>query len=201
MNNKIIIYTIKSLQILITLIKYKLFFGNIGLKSIILKPLRIDGSKNIYLYKSVFIGKYSWIASMNLTGNLPKLIFKDNATIGNFNHIYCTHYIEIQEGALTADKVYITDNLHKYEDINTWILKQGIKQLNKVIIGSGCWIGENVSVIGASIGKNSIIGSNSVVTKDIPDFCVAVGSPAYIIKRYNFKTKKWEKTDKKGNFI
>ena len=71
----------------------------------------------------------------------------------------------------------------------------------KVLMADGAWLGENVCVIGASIGKNSVVGANSVVTKDIPDHCVAIGSPAVIIKRYNFDEGQWQKTDKDGQFI
>lgn len=81
------------------------------------------------------------------------------------------------------------------------IIKQEIIQLSPIKINSGAWIGENVCIIGANIGKNSVIGSNSVVTKDIPDFCIAVGSPAKVIKRYSFEKQEWLKTDKEGNFI
>ena len=102
---------------------------------------------------------------------------------------------------MTADKVYISDNLHNYEDINAPVHSQAIKQLNPVIIGEVSWLGENVCIIGASVGKQSVIGANSVVTKDIPDYCVAVGAPAYIIKRYNFETKQWERTNPDGTFI
>ena len=69
------------------------------------------------------------------------------------------------------------------------------KQVENVIIGDGTWLGENVCVIGAKIGKNCVIGANSVVTKDIPDYCVAVGVPAKIIKRYCFENNKWIKTE------
>ncbi|MBK6381297.1 MAG: hypothetical protein IPF72_17125 [Chitinophagaceae bacterium] len=48
-------------------------------------------------------------------------------------------------------------------------------------------------MIGASVGKNSVVGANSIVNKDIPDYCVAIGSPAVIIKRYNATTKQWQK--------
>ena len=44
-----------------------------------------------------------------------------------------------------------------------------------------------------NIGKHCVVGANSVVTNDIPDYCVAVGSPAKIIKRFNFDTKLWER--------
>ena len=46
---------------------------------------------------------------------------------------------------------------------------------------------------GVTIGKNSVIGANSVVTKDIPDYCVAVGAPAKVIKKYDFESGKWLK--------
>jgi acetyltransferase-like isoleucine patch superfamily enzyme len=49
-----------------------------------------------------------------------------------------------------------------------------------------------VSIIGANVGKNSVIGANSVVTSDIPDYSVAVGAPAKVIKRFNQDTKRWE---------
>ena len=54
-------------------------------------------------------------------------------------------------------------------------------------------MGENVCVIGAKIGKQCVIGANSVVIHDIPDYCVAVGSPAKIIKRYDYSTQIWKK--------
>jgi acetyltransferase-like isoleucine patch superfamily enzyme len=62
-----------------------------------------------------------------------------------------------------------------------------------VTIGDGAWIGENACVIGASVGKNAVIGANAVVTQDVPDFSVAVGVPARIIKRYNPSSQCWEK--------
>lgn len=52
----------------------------------------------------------------------------------------------------------------------------------------------------ASIGKHCVIGSNAVVTKDIPDYCVAIGIPARIIKRYNPEVGKWLRTNPDGSF-
>ena len=72
---------------------------------------------------------------------------------------------------------------------------QKIKQINHVEIGDGTWIGENVCILGVKIGKNCVIGANSVVTKDIPDYSVVVGSPAVIIKKFNITANRWEKSD------
>ena len=113
--------------------------------------------------------------------------------IGHFNHIKCSEKITIGKNVLTADKVYISDNSHEYHNVYMPIRLQKIVQLKNVVIGDGAWIGENVCIIGASVGKGSVIGANSVVTKSIPDYSIAVGTPAEIIKFYNKKTKIWEK--------
>lgn len=176
-----------------TAVFYKFFFKKIGFKTCIFNPLKIHGSRNISLGDRVIIESNTWISAVPLTGNNASLFIDDGAQIGHFNHIYSTSNIYIGKNVLIADKVYITDNLHEYTNIYKPIMNQPIKQLSEVNIGDGSWLGENVCVIGASIGKNCVIGSNSVVTKDIPDFCVAVGIPAKVIKKYNFVTKIWEK--------
>jgi acetyltransferase-like isoleucine patch superfamily enzyme len=71
-------------------------------------------------------------------------------------------------------------------------------QLKDVCIGDGTWLGENVCVIGCSIGRHCVIGANSVVTRDIPDHCVVVGSPARIVKRYSAEQRRWLRTDPDG---
>jgi len=158
------------------------------------KLLRIDGIQNISIFKGVIIQQQTWLAALPLAGaEKCHLSIGDGSIIGNFNHIYATGEIIIGKNVLTADKVYISDNQHGYEDILMPILKQPIKQLPPMTIGDGTWLGENVCVLGVSIGKNCVIGANSVVTKEIPDYSVAVGAPARIIKKYNLNTNRWEK--------
>lgn len=61
-----------------------------------------------------------------------------------------------------------------------------------VRIGDDTWIGTNVVIVGSvNIGKHCVIGANSVVTHDVPDYCVAAGSPCVIKKRYNPKLNAW----------
>jgi acetyltransferase-like isoleucine patch superfamily enzyme len=161
-------------------------------KAYIQKLIRVDGKENISIHKGVIIQKMTWIAAMPLTkAEKCHLSIGEGTIIGHFNHIFATGEIEIGKKVLTADKVFIADNQHEFANINIPILSQGIKQLTKIKIGDGSWIGENVCIIGASIGKNCVIGANSVVTKDIPDYCVAVGSPARVIKKYDFSTNDW----------
>ena len=192
----------RSFKIRLFRLFYKSKFKSFGTKSGIYSHLKIDGFENISIGNNVSVAYKTWLAAVPHTGAAKcELIIGDGTSIGNFNHIYATKSIIIGKNVLTADKVYISDNLHSYENVLLPIMKQPIKQIASVVIGDGCWLGENVCVIGASVGKNSVIGANSVVTRDIPDFCIAVGSPAEVIKKYCFESEKWLKTDKNGNFI
>ena len=162
--------------------------------TVVQNPLRIDGKNNISLAENVVVQKQTWLAAMPLTNaNICHLKIGNGTVIGNFNHIFATGEITIGQKVLTADKVFITDNQHEFENVNLAILDQPIKQFPPLSIGDGTWIGENVCILGVSIGKNCVIGANSVVNKPIPDYCVAVGSPARVIKKYNFETRQWEK--------
>lgn len=174
---------------------YRRHFKKFGRKSNLLKPLKIDFPQNISIEDNVLIQEYAWLAAVPLTGATTcHLQIGEGSILGHFNHIFCTQSINIGKQVLTADKVYISDNLHNYTDINLPILMQPISQSQPVKIGDGSWIGENVCILGASIGKGCVIGANAVVLTDIPDYSVAVGVPAKVVKQYNSETKQWEKT-------
>jgi len=189
-STKIVNYIKHRLYYLCNRHKFKYLAPNSYIKN----PLRIDGKRYISICKKVIVQQQTWLAALPLAGaETCHLSIGDGSIIGNFNHIYATGEIIIGENVLTADKVYISDNQHEYENIFIPILEQPIKQLPPMTIGDGTWLGENVCVLGVSIGKNCVIGANSVVTKEIPDYSVAVGVPARIIKKYNLNTNRWEK--------
>lgn len=186
----------------ILILLYRKQFKSIGKDCRIYSPLKVGGKGNIELGDDVSIEYKTWLAAIPIeNGKNCCLEIGYGSKIGHFNHIYATKKIIIGKKVLTADNVYISDNLHGYEDINTPIMDQKIHQIGEVYIGDGTWIGENVCILGAKIGKNCVIGANSAVTKDIPDYSIAVGAPAKIIKRYNFDLKNWERTNPDGSFI
>ena len=128
-----------------SLFLYPLLFKHFGKKSRIDKPLRIEGKKYTEIEDHVYVQPYTWLACQPLTGcKNPILKFGKGCTIGHFNHIYATEGIVLENYVLTADKVYISDNLHSYGNPNIPIIQQEIKQINPVRIGEGSWLGENV---------------------------------------------------------
>lgn len=182
--------------------KWHILLKSFGYKSQLVSPLSLDGKENISIGNNVYVGYKTWLAALPLTGEKSCLLeLQDGVTIGHFNHIYATKKIVLEKDVLTADRVYISDNLHGYSDIQIPIKDQSILQHGEVVIGEESWLGENVCVLGARIGKHCVIGANSVVTKDIPDYSIVVGVPAKIIKRYDFITQTWRKTNAKGEFI
>lgn len=92
-------------------------------------------------------------------------------------------------GITIEDKVLIGSSVHIYVDTHAFnnpempIFDQGFYNSEPVLLKQGCWIGANTIILpGVTIGKNSVIGAGSVVTKSIPDYSVAVGNPARVIK-------------------
>lgn len=120
----------------------------------------------------------------------------DHTELGNHSVVSAFHSVTIGKGVLTGPHVYIADHNHCYENPNLPIYLQGVscKDNSRVEIGDGSWIGTNVVIVGnVSIGKQCVIGANSVVTHDIPDYSVAVGIPAKVIKQYDFSNNQWLK--------
>ena len=152
--------------------------------------------------QNIFLGSNLWISKTRLASSKGgKLIIGNHVAIGRFSQIYALQSIIIEDGVLMAENTLISDNTHTFTDITTPVRDQDIKPLGNVVIGSGTWIGRNVVVNECKIGRNCIIGAYTFLKKDIPDYCVVVGNPARIVKRYNPQSGQWEKTDKDGNFI
>ena len=96
-----------------------------------------------------------------------------------------------------AQNITISGLNHNYQDPNKTIISQGITT-SPIIIEDDVWIGANSVILACTrIGKHSLIGAGSVVTKNIPDYSVAVGNPAKIIKQYNFQKRVWEDLNNK----
>ena len=128
------------------------------------------------------------------------LVIGDNFQMNDYVHITAMESVKIGENVLFASKIYISDCSHgsyagDENDSSPLEIPKNRKMVSKpVTIEDNVWLGEFVSVLpGVTIGKGTIVGANSVVSKNLPPNVIAVGSPAIPIKKYNFETQKWEK--------
>lgn len=167
-------------------------FRFVGKKACVFDPLQIDNPDGISIEENVMIAHKGWLMGTRESSD-PGLVIKARTQIGHFSHIIALHSVFIGEDVLIADKVFISDSTHTYKGIELPIIYQPIVKLHPVIIGNGSWIGENVCIIGASIGKHCVVAANSVVNKDFPDYTVIAGSPAKAIMHYDFDKNEWTK--------
>lgn len=189
----------RRIYILIWNLLFSTGFKSFGKKSSIFRPRNIEGAKYIEIGSLAMLMEGAWLLALKIDSNIPKLKIGDGCYIGHYAHIVAVRSVEIENDVLIADKVYISDNLHGFDSVSVPIRYQPVKHNRKVLIKSGSWIGENVCIIGATVGRNSVVAANSVVTKDVPDFCVVAGAPAKIIKRYCQKNETWEKVSNESN--
>ncbi|MEM2970629.1 MAG: acyltransferase [Candidatus Bathyarchaeia archaeon] len=102
-----------------------------------------------------------------------------NATVGENCMIDLTGNVKIGAGSVLSSRCYV--HTHKHLHDGSRPLKYQEIMVQYVEIGKNCWLGTGVQVLGASIGDGAVVGAGSIVTHDIPAFCVAVGAPAKII--------------------
>lgn len=176
-------------------------FGAMGKDCLIMLPFKSGNAADVFLGDNVTICGGAWIDCFRKYHGKewqPRLEIGDGTYIGHHGHIMAVGEMKIGKNVLVADKVYISDNLHGFEDVTRKIMVQPLKHA-PVTIEDEVWLGENVCVLpGVVVGRHSVVGSNAVVAKSIPPYSVAVGCPAKVIRRYNEESKQWEGVESKG---
>jgi acetyltransferase-like isoleucine patch superfamily enzyme len=162
-------------------------FAGFGQRTVLMCPVRLVGEHRISLGDNVFIGPGSWLQTLQEGRECSVAIVIGNDTsIAGACVISAVTQVILEEEVLCARNVYISDHMHKHTDTQEAILRQGLDKIQPVRIRRGAWIGQNVVVCpGVTIGRGAVVGANSVVTRDIPDFAVAVGAPARVVKTYS----------------
>lgn len=147
----------------------------------------IVGGKYISIGSNVVLGADLQLTAWDRYGNqrfTPSIIIGDGVSIGDGAHITAINSIIIGDNVLTGKNILITDNSHgavTLDELETAPNKRHLFSKGPVVIGNNVWIGDKASILpGVRIGNGSIIGSNAVVTKDVPDNHVAVGNPAKV---------------------
>ncbi|WP_071461735.1 DapH/DapD/GlmU-related protein [Polynucleobacter asymbioticus] len=142
---------------------------------------------------------------IDLISQKSRLNIGKNVKMNHRVHIGVIDRVEIGDDALIGSNVTIIDHTHGIYNgkMQSSIHVKPIDRIlesSPIIIGDSVWICDNVVITqGVSIGSNSIIGANSVVTKNIPPNVIVAGAPAQIIKKWNFLTNEWVKVGSDHN--
>lgn len=157
-------------------------------------------SGEISIAPSVRIGRHTWLNTPAKPGQDrvdPRIEIATGSAIGRGNVISALNRITIAEHVVTAPHVLIMDHAHEFADPHTPILLQGVTDGGSIALERGCWIGFGAVIVcnrgTLTIGANSVVAANSVVTADVPPRSVVAGTPARVIRRYNEQSKAWER--------
>ena len=174
---------------------YRVVFKQFGRGSFIRKPLLIANPGFINIGKGVAIREGARLEVVRSNPDIvPELTIGDDTNIEQNVHIVCHCRMCVGSNVSITANCSIVDVTHPYWNVKD-PEKIGARILNEasfVEVGDGAFIGfGSVILPNVRIGKYAVIGANSVVTSDIPDYSVAVGAPAVVVKQYDFARESW----------
>lgn len=155
--------------------------------------VQIFGLDNILINDNCTIGENTQITINNRSEKNIQLTIGSNVYIGRDNFISVGKSIFIGDYCIFGNKCSLICSDHVFDNPLIPYALTGNSFQKTIKVGVNCWLGHQVMIIGnVQIGHGSIIGANSLITKNIPPFSMVVGNPARIIKTFNFETNKWE---------
>ena len=158
-----------------------------GKGALIRRSVRLDILPN----HAFTIGDKTIIEDFSLINNNVGPVKIGNRSIVGLSNIIIGP-VTIGNNVLFAQHVAVSGLNHNYQDVATPPVDQGITT-KEIIIEDNVWIGANaVITAGVTIGRHSVIGAGSVVTKNVPSYCVVVGNPGRIVKKYDHKEMLWK---------
>lgn len=177
--------------------KYALGIKHIGKNSKVGLLYNFLNGKYISIGDHTSIGRYARLHCYDHYNGVkfqPKIEIGSNCIFGPNLTILCADSVVIEDNVAFAGYITIVNENHGTDVEHELPFYRQTLTSAPVLVKEGSWIGERCCILpGVTIGKKCIIGSGSVVTKSIPDYSIAVGNPAKVVKRWNFETHMWEK--------
>ena len=182
-------------------------FGNSPGNLTIDLPRNISGAERIFFGDDVALGPGTFLIAVTrypttkmASPEFPAeaQVFEPTLRIGNRVtatanlQVFVQHSVTIEDDVMFASNVFLNDGSHGYQTATVPYKYQPIFRIAPIVVGRGSWIGQNVVIMpGVTIGEHALIGANSVVTESVPPRCIAAGSPARVLKRWDDRLERW----------
>lgn len=159
-------------------------FRSFGAGSVVEPLCALNYPDVVEVGERVHIREHAWINCIPRPDGRTVLRIGDGCYLGRFIHINAFSDVTLEADVMIADRVYIADTDHHYKDPETPIIHQGDQVKGPVLLKRGSWIGTGAVILpGVTVGKNAVVGPNTVLHKDVPDFGMAFGNPAKVTLR------------------
>jgi acetyltransferase-like isoleucine patch superfamily enzyme len=162
---------------------------------ILVSPEFLSIGKNTAIYPDSFINPLKEWAGLTHT---PKIMIGDGVYIGRHAYFTALDAIEIEDGCVLSEYVYITDCAHGFHPERGPLMSQPLESKGPVHIGRNCFLGYRVSIMpGVTLGDHCVVGANSIVTHSFPAYSLVAGCPAKVVKVFSLEANAWVPTYRK----
>jgi len=146
----------------------------------------VQGGRNITLHRGVVIQR----RSVFTTAPGARLVVGRGTRVGSDAVISVAHEVILGENVLIAARCFIADYGHRFSNQDVPVMHQGAETPRAVRIDDGAWLGINVCILpGVHLGRNCVVGANSVVTQSVPAGAIVAGVPARVVRTTGGETE------------
>lgn len=136
-----------------------------------------ESNHGITIGDGVFIGRHTSVNTKD-----GDIVLEDGVNISSFCSVFSASSVRIGRNTLLAGYTYVIGGGHDFSRTDVAVVDQQ-RPSRGIAIGPNGWIGAGVAILdGVTIGRDVIVGANAVVTHDLPDFAIAAGTPARVIR-------------------
>ena len=160
-------------------------FHSFGARTIIHRPGSVFGAHQIAIgsHSLILAGTYLSVETPAWGRPAPVLRIGDRVGIRPYCMISASEQIEIEDDVIIGAFSSVIDSDHTFAEGRPNVMHNSVASA-PIRIGRGTWLAERVAVLrGSDIGRCCIIGANSVVRGELPDYSIAVGTPARVVGR------------------
>jgi hypothetical protein len=160
-------------------------YGAFGRGTVVVPPARVVTPECTFLGDDVLVHEGCLLSVVRaVPGVEPRLEIGSGTNLGRLFSVACVGEVLIGANVLAAERVFIADTFHGYEDPERPIIEQPMAPGRRVVVGDGAFLGIGSCVLGGvTIGENAYVGAGAVVTTDVEPRTIVVGNPARPLRR------------------